>query len=281
MSEKKIDINKTAPNILKAPDMSRDRMNSFPFWFERIKDIRSDVLKIPRSAYVDIPAEVQRAFYMEDPGDMGKITAFVDDAVRPAIREANLGLVFLKNGSYSHKFDARSACLPLMSDLPHAVMTVMYEAMLRCGFQYDGTDVLVMRERIQHDPKNTPCIYNGLPFRPEYRVFYDFDSKAPIFTVDYWDRSYVYEHLYDLTDRIVYDAWYEGHVRAEYEKNKDLVTKAVSDAMRGVSGLSGPWSVDVMQDERGNFWLIDMAVAEMSAYWEYRPQQWVEDHETK
>lgn len=278
MPENKIDVNKKAPGVMAAPDMSRDRMNAFPFWFEKIKSIKSDALKIPRSAWIGVPPDVQRAFYMEDPGDMAKITAFVDGAVRPEIQRAKLGLVFLKNGSYSHKFDARSACMPLMSDLPHAVMTVMYEAMLRCGFQYDGTDILVMRERIQHDPKNTPCIYNGLPFRPEYRVFYDFDAKMPIFSVDYWDKDYVYPNLYDATDRLIFDAWYEDHIRAEYEKNEKAVVRAVASAMLQVEGLSGPWSVDVMQDERGNFWLIDMAVAEMSAYWDRRPDEWKKAH---
>ena len=45
----------------------------------------------------------------------------------------------------------------------------------------------------------------------------------------------------------------------------------VADAMQTVTGLDGPWSIDIMQDDRGNFWLIDMAIAELSAYWEKRP----------
>ena len=257
---------------MKMPDMSRDAMNAFPFWFDKIKNIDGSMLKVPRSVCIPVPVDVRKAFYMEGPDDWAAIEGFVDGTVRPAIEKARLGLVFLKNGGYSHKFDARSACLPVMSDLAHAVMTIMYEAMLRCGFQYDGTETLVARERITHDVRKTPCIYNGLPFRPEYRVFYDFDKKSHIFTVDYWDRDYVYPNLYDMTDRLVYDAWYGTHVRPEYEKNEERVTDAVCRAMSQVQGLEGPWSVDVMQDESGHFWLIDMAVAEMSAYWERRPK---------
>lgn len=254
------------------PDMSRDSMNAFPFWFDKIRNIDEPGLRIPRSVCISVPADIRRAFYMESPEDWRAIEGFVEDVLRPAINKEKLGLVFLKNGGYSHKFDARSACLPLMSDLSHAVMTIMYEAMLRCGFQYDGTECVVARERITHDPSKTPCIYNGLPFRTEYRVFYDFDKKMPVFTVDYWDKDYVYKNLHDMTDRIVYDAWYDAHIRPEYEKNEKKVTDLVSRAMAKVQGLEGPWSVDVMQDEAGNFWLIDMAVAEMSAYWERRPK---------
>lgn len=264
--------NKAARLLPEMPAPERDRMNALPYWFPKIeKPAKNAGLKVPKTIWADIPVPVQRAFYMEGPDDMATITAFVDRTVRPAIRDAGLGLVFLKNGSYSHKFDARSACLPVMSDLPHAVMSIMYEAMLRCGFQYDGTDVLVMRERIGHDPRNTPCIYNGLPFRPEYRVFYDFDAKRRIFTAEYWDKDYVYGKLYDLTDKLVFDAWYD-RIHGEYLSNKARVENLVETAMAGVSGLSGPWSVDVMQDENGDFWLIDMAVAEMSAYWDRRPE---------
>lgn len=256
------------------PDMSRDAMNAFPFWFEKIKDIDPALgLKIPRSVCIPVPVDVRRAFYMESEDDFQAIDDFVEHTVRPAILEANLGLVFLKNGCYSHKFDAGSSCLPLMSDLSHAVMTIMNEAMLRCGFQYDGTEVVVARKRVQHDAKSVPCIYGGLPFRTEYRVFYDFDKKSPIFAVDYWEKDYVYPNLYDMTDRIVYDAWYPK-VRARYDANWKAVQYLVSKAMSDVQGLSGPWSVDVMQDEQDNLWLIDMAVAEMSAYWERRPKEY-------
>lgn len=254
------------------PDMSRDAMNAFPFWFDKIRNVKTE-LKIPRSVCIPVPEDVRRAFYMEAEGDFQKIEGFVEKTVRPAINAESLGLVFLKNGAYSHKFDARAACLPAMSDLSHAVLTIMYEAMLRCGFQYDGTETLVARERVRHDPKKTPCIYNGLPFRPEYRVFYDFDKKKPVFTVDYWDRDYVYGNLHDLTDRIVYDAWY-GYVRQRYDANRENVQRLVSGAMEQVQGLSGCWSVDVMQDETDNLWLIDMAVAELSAYWERRPEEY-------
>lgn len=260
------------------PTPERDAMNAFPFWWDKIKDADTGILKLPKTVVIPVPPEIQRAFYCEDPGDMDAIGRFVEDAVKPAMRDAGIGLCFIKNGCYSHKFDASRACLPILSDLPHAVLTVMNEAMLRCGFQYDGTECLVVRERVTHDPRKTPCIYNGLPFRTEFRVFYDFDTESVIFATDYWDRGYVRKNLHDRTDQIIYDNWHP-EVHRLYKAYVHTVQDAVADAMKNVQGLSGPWSVDVMLDEDDNFWLIDMAVAEISAYWEKRPGRALEQPE--
>ncbi len=251
------------------PSMERDMMNAFSFWYPKIKDCG---IPSPKTVIFPVPPEIQRAFWMEDvKADFARIDSWIEDTVRPGIHEAGIGLVFLKNGGFSNKFMAGAACLPVMDSLAQAVIHIMQGAMECCGFQYDGTGELVARERIAHDARKTPCIYDGLPFRPEFRVFYDFDLKKPIFTADYWDRDYVYPNLHDMTDRLVYDGHY-AHIREKFLENKCAVEKLVADCMQGVSGLSGPWSVDIMMDERdGKLWLIDMAVAEMSAYWEKRP----------
>lgn len=252
------------------PTPERDAMNAFPFWWDKIKDAPMGDLKLPKTIIVPVPAEIQRAFYLEDPNDFKAIQDFVDKTVQPAIQQAQLGLYFVKNGGYSHKFDASRACLPLPSDLAHAVIQIMNEAMMRCGFQYDGTESLVIRERIWHNPEQTPCIYNGLPFRTEFRVFYDFDDRQVLFCKDYWNEGYIRKNLRDKTDQIVYDKWHPEVYRL-YKAHKAAVANAVAEAMSHVEGLSGPWSVDVMLDEDQNYWLIDMAVAEMSAYWYSRP----------
>ncbi len=64
---------------------------------------------------------------------------------------------------------------------------------------------MVVRERIRHDERVTPCIYHGLPLRSEFRVFYDFDLKKVLFTANYWDYDSVYGRLYDATDKIIFD----------------------------------------------------------------------------
>ena len=42
--------------------------------------------------------------------------------------------------------------------------------------------------------------------------------------------------------------------------------KLVEEHMKDVN-LSGIWSVDILEDEQGEFWLIDMALGYRSAYW--------------
>lgn len=250
------------------PSPDRDAMNGIKYWFPKIEHCG---LKSPKTVIVDTTPELVRAAYMEDPAhDEQVFRDFVNEKIEPEIEKAGLGLVFLKNGSFSNKFDASSSCLPIRSNLAHALVIIMQSAMEHCGFQYDGTDTVAVRERIRHLPSKTPCIYNGLPFRTEYRLFYDFDRKEPIFIHDYWDKEYVYPHLHDMTDKIVYDAWYQT-VKARYDANEQTVLDTASKALEAVDGLQGPWSVDILEDEKGGLWLIDMAVAEMSAYWEYRP----------
>ena len=106
-------------------------------------------------------------------------------------------------------------------------------------------------------------------------MFYDFDTREPIFTANYWDYDYVYPHLYHATDKIVFEHERE-RLEGVYAHFKDAVQDKVADAMRDVQGLTGQWSVDVLMDEREKFWLIDMAIAQRSAYWEMRPEGYAE-----
>ena len=51
-----------------------------------------------------------------------------------------------------------------------------------------------------------------------------------------------------------------------YEEHKQDVVNKIDLAMLGVN-MSGKWSIDVLLDEWNNYWLIDMARAGHSAYW--------------
>lgn len=68
----------------------------------------------------------------------------------------------------------------------------------------------------------------------------------------------------------------EKGLEGVYAHFKDAVQDKVADAMQNVQGLTGQWSVDVLMDEREKFWLIDMAIAQRSAYWEMRPEGYAE-----
>lgn len=241
--------------------------NNFSFWFPKVKDCG---IKVPRSVIFQTPQDMYEHFYMEhQKEDMRTIQKWVDEVIEPGLKEAGLnGLLFIKNGTFSNKFDA-STCLVRLEPgrLALSIAAVNYEsACVDAG----GETELVIRERIDYNRRKTPCIYNGLPLRPEFRVFYDFAKHQVIFSANYWDYDYVYPHLYEATDKIIFEHERQ-RIESEFIARKSEVEQLVKDHMESVSGLDGPWSVDIMLDEAGQYWLIDMAVAEQSAYWEFRP----------
>lgn len=121
-------------------------------------------------------------------------------------------------------------------DLADHIANIMYESL--CVDAYGESEV-VIRNRILHYSDTVPCIYHGLPFRPEFRVFYDFDLKKVLFTANYWDYDYVYPHLYDCTDKIIFDAMREK-MEDTFIGYKDHVEEMVANAMKNVEGLEGP-----------------------------------------
>lgn len=275
--------------------MSRNGdLNNFSHWFPKIEHCG---IKVPKSVIIQIPDEMWRGetFYMENiPEDEARIERFVRDTVMPKVKDAKLRtLLFIKNGAFSNKFDAAMNCFckPDVYDLTRSIANIQYFSI--CN-ETGGESEIVIRERIGSRDDIIPRIYNGLPLRPEFRVFYDFDLHEPIFTVDYWDFDYVYPHLYDATDRIIFERM-GPYLRETFELEKDHVTELVADAMKTVTELNGPWSIDIMMSNypadvqqklindfrpqyynsiiQPEIYLIDMAVAERSAYWDQRPQK--------
>jgi len=248
----------------------RSQQNYFSFWFPKVENCG---IRVPKSVVVPVPVEVIHAFYMDKQDeDRATVEKFVKTEVLPKIAEFDINKpYFIKNGTFSNKFDANSSCLPSPSqNLTEAIIMVNYNSLC---VEANGEQELVIRERIGYDSRITPCIYNGLPFRPEFRVFYDFDDQKVLFSVNYWDYDYIrrnpVDRLYDMTDKIIFDHETEK-ITQTFDENKDKVEQLVNDAMADVDELEGTWSVDLLLDEKGTFWLIDMAVAEQSAYWEWR-----------
>lgn len=236
--------------------------NYFGYWFPKVKDCG---IKIPKTLIFKVPAELETHFFSEEPDlDFRIVEQWVDKNVKPAIKNSELNgrLLFMKNGLFSNKFNA-SDCFTSFHRMADSLMNINYAALC---VGVGGCDELVIRERILHNFRQTPCIYGGLPLRPEFRVFYNFDTHKVLYVANYWQYDYVYDRLHDLTDKIVFERMY-GRIENDFQKNEKKVISLVDKAMKSVSSLDGNWSIDVMMDEKGNFWFIDMAIAEQSAYW--------------
>lgn len=252
---------------------AREMDNRFSHWFNALdkNGVAAAGLTIPKTKVFAIPTEIQIALSsLEMQGNYEIVQKWFGDVVQPGIEQAGFGrrLLFVKNAVFSGKFHGHNSCLTDDTGLFNSFIRIAQEAqsVLMC---YDGNDELVVRERIMYDSSTTACIYNGLPFRPEFRIFYDFDQHKPIFAANYWDLDDAEENLYFLTDKIIFRS--QGpYIQEFFEEEKDKVMAMVAEAMKGVSALAGPWSVDIMYD-RGKYYLIDMAVAEESAYWDRRP----------
>lgn len=193
------------------------------------------------------------------------------------------GEYFIKTGTYSSKYDYRNAHV---AD-PHEVAQIgeyllylqsqaveMAEPLSQpVTYGISTTNEMVVREYIP-DTHDLPTIYMGLPLRCEYRCFIDCDTKELLGIHPYWDPKVMNHRFRDWPDsdnpHMRHDAvtykLREPSLMREYEATKDLVAAHIGELLPGLE-LAGQWSLDVMKDD-DDYWLIDMAPAERSTYYE-------------
>lgn len=246
----------------------RRNPNNFSFWFPKIENCG---IPVPKSVIIQLPDDIIQSLFLEREGDDDRITDFVRNTVLPAIPE-DWHPVFIKNGCFSNKFDFRYCCIqPTLHRLVTSIEQINMDALC---MDTDGESELVIREFLtpyHYDDDELGIkmysIYNGMPLRPEIRVFYDFDRKKSLYAVNYWDWDYCHDRICerDCTDALAYEAAYpdlDRFCKQNCGKAMELLDKHLKDV-----DLPGIWSVDLMWHE-GQFWLIDMAVGHKSAYFD-------------
>lgn len=253
----------------------RSDPNNMSKWLPAITPANGETrkLRIPKTTIVQVPDDICHSFFMERRGDREKIIQFVEEQVVPKAKEAEIYPgIFMKNGGFSDKYQF-NLCTPGPDEVNMAMnlISMNYDALCLGA---DGITEICVRELIPHNTKTTPCIYHGMPLRPEFRVFYDFDRHQPLYAVNYWDWNYCHDAICrNYTDKIVYEAHYPK-LLDQYNENKNNVIEMIASDMKSISTLKGVWSIDVMlcepqeyQKEYEGFWLIDMAIGCRSAYW--------------
>ena len=242
-------------------DLKND-VHNVSYWFPKVKYCG---IKVPETFVKQIPEDLFGHLFMDHPEkDIDCIYNWVKNELMPSIPKNLYGLVFVKNGAFSNKFDFSTCSVRCnVLELTRAIIEINYASLM---FDTGGNTELVIRERIPFDESKTATIYHGMPLRNEYRIFYDFDNHKTLYSANYWDWSYCHESICrNVTDKIVYEKVY-NELHAHYIFNQDKVMKLVEEHMKDVN-LSGIWSVDILEDEQGEFWLIDMALGYRSAYW--------------
>ena len=249
--------------------MDTENPNNLSFWFPKVKDCG---LSVPHTGIYVLPENVYAAmmwaFYEEPIPDGERILkSWFQNTVVAEMRPHSL--YFVKNGTFSYKFDF-SSCCTTAERAYRSFLDINYAAV--CASMVEGAggySEFIVRELIPYNDRTTPCIYNGMPLRTEVRVFYDFDTREVLYATNYWDYDYVRPHLKVRTDRIIFDQM-KDELREQYASVEADVIQCVGEAMADVQ-LTGRWSVDVLVAGKGKYWLIDMAAAEKSAYWKYAP----------
>lgn len=236
-------------------------------WYPKVVDCG---IRTPMTEIISIPTEVIRSLFNERKGDAQRVGAFVHEKVMPAVERmqgATHRPPFLKNGCYSGKFNFK-LCAPEKADeqtMLRSFKAINEEALC---FGAMGATEFAVRERIKA-PESLPAIYSGMPLQTEFRVFYDFNSRKALYIVNYWNKDDVYEAICrNEKDKESFDAR-NPYIESDYRINCGHIFDLVDGAMKNVKGLSGMWSVDILLDAWRQAWLIDMALAPQSYYWDF------------
>jgi len=239
-------------------------LNNFSYWYPKVKDCG---IKMVQSNIYQFDYETWKHFNNLESKESEKYCLdYLHELVKnDSICKQN-SFVNIKNGTFSNKFDG-STCFTRKDKLPENFCTLQYAS--QC-LETSGTNELVIREIIPFDKRITPTIYNGLPFRTEFRVFVDFDTSEILYIVNYWDYDYCYENLHTLNDKIIFNFMKET-IENDYNESKNHVIHLVKDYLLNYNStqenkLIGRWSVDIMKNDN-EYYLIDMAIAYRSAYW--------------
>ena len=197
---------------------------------------------------------------------------------------------FIKTGVWSSKFDFRNAKVTgakEVRELGQYLVFIQNQGQMLASplhtpsvFGACTTNEWAVREFI-HDVEGNPCIYKGLPLHTEYRVFIDCETGKVIGINPYWDPKEMKKRFghekdanspHQVHDYIIYKA-HEEKLMGRYEANKDAVVNNIEAMIpdMAAAGLTGQWSVDVMQNGE-DFYIIDMALAANSAFKECIPK---------
>lgn len=237
----------------------KENPNNFSYWFVRLAHLDC----VPSSIVFKLPDWMLDAYLT--PEDEDKVYAYFEKNVIPIVQQAfPSGECFMKNGCFSNKFDFSSACHLTDLSTDNIIKHFFNIENMALLYETNGDLEVVFRQYIKANEK-TPTIYNGMPFRTELRAFYDFDKHEYLYDVFYWDWDYCHDKMPER-DMDTYEKNYY-YVCSDYEENQDFIKHFLEEKLKDVD-LKGKWSVDVLVDDDNNYWIIDMAIAERSAYWD-------------
>lgn len=262
--------------------------NSMGHWLPALEKAceKQSFFKIPETKIAKVPLTMLQLTRLDYMSLTRETLDIVDAWAREVFALDENKEYFIKTGTYSSKFDFRNAHVrgaKEVQELGEYLLFIHNQAIQMasplcspCMYGVSTTNEWVVREFIP-DKENNPCIYKGLPLHTEYRVFIDCDTKDVLTIVPYWEPETMKKRFgegndadspHQLHDYAIFKA-HEETLMARYDANKERVLNGVKVLLSNLD-LKGQWSLDVMQNGE-DFWLIDMALAENSAFYDSVP----------
>lgn len=230
-------------------------------WLPKIESVNINtghVLQMPDTKIV--PLTFEQWYWLTSDGYTPEAIDKFDGELKDSLGDfiLNKGDFFMKSGVFSNKFTFLDTQITHRSNIGQQFLSIFYQSMV---FGASNTSEVVVRKQIQ-DKDHRATIYEGMPLKTEFRVFYDFDNEEAIGVSNYWHPDLMEKNLQDNDlEKYVFE---KGIICSEFDEFKNFVSDQVKIAMKGNKELTGKWSVDVMKNA-DEFWLIDMARMEVSA----------------
>lgn len=273
-----------------------NNVSSMGHWLPKIAKAvdNQDFFKIPPTRVIKVPLPMLQLSRLEYSSLTKPTLDIVDKFCHDVFELDETQEYFIKTGTFSSKFDFRNAKVTgakEVSEIGEYLLFISNQAVLMASpfphpsvYGVSTTNEWVVRKFIEPE-KDCQSIYFGRPLHTEYRAFVDFDKKSILGIVPYWypevmkkrhpevmkkrfDQSESPEMIHDsITYRIA-----EPELMKVFDENVSSVEKNLNQLLHDISGMSGKWSIDIMQNN-GDFWIIDMALAAFSALKEYIPQK--------
>lgn len=239
--------------------------------------------RIPKTTIAKVPMTLLQLSRVEYESLTAATLDVVDRWAQAAFGLNPDGEYFIKTGTFSSKYDYRNAHVTgphEVAQIGEYLLYIQSQTVEMAGplnepamYGVSTTNEFVVREYVP-DRLGLPTIYMGLPLRCEYRCFIDCDTKELLGIHPYWDPEVMNKRFRDAPDasnpHMRHDAvtykLREPSLMREYEATKSLVAAHIGELLPGLE-LAGQWSLDVMKDD-DDYWLIDMAPAERSTYYE-------------
>ena len=281
-----------SPTLYKILD---NNMNQMGYWLPKVAEISP--FKIPDTKILKVPLSLLQLGRVFEYSELTPTTFRIINEYCKKVFELDLnGTYFIKNGVFSSKFDFRNAKVTTPQEVAELGQYLFYIHQQACQmasllnnksiYGCGTTNEWIVREYIESPVKET--IYMGLPLNTEYRIFVDFDKKTILSDNQYWNKEVMNKRFeenrnnHDIHDVITYNMASE-RLEKTYNENIGKVKEMMQELLNNNIEMTGQWSVDIMQ-VKNDFYLIDMALAENSFYYDSVPkglrkpttERWVE-----